>query len=103
MGRHLLVLVLFGLAAAVHASSTLRVGNQVLTAGDSAMRVTELLGKPSFKSHRNGSRNSNRRSRRTRVVTDHTRGELWQYRRGGQVTTVTIVDGRVSDIEEGRL
>ena len=42
-----LIVALFVFSAAVQASSTLRVGSQVLTAGDSRERVTELLGKPS--------------------------------------------------------
>ncbi len=41
-----LVVALFAFSAAVQASSTLRVGSQVLTAGDSRERVVELLGKP---------------------------------------------------------
>ena len=53
--RICLIVVLFVFNAAVQASSTLRVGNQVLTAGDSQERVTELLGKPSSKSHRHAS------------------------------------------------
>ena len=100
MRRYFLALGLLGLAAAVQASSTLRVGNQVLTAGDSAMRVTELLGKPSYKSHRRAARS--RRGQRSRVVNDAARGEQWQYRRGDHVTTVTIVDGRVSVIDDRR-
>lgn len=107
MRRQLLILGLFGLVAAAHASSTLRVGSEVLTAGDSAVRVTELLGKPSYKSHRGGSRSSRSRSnggrgRRSRVMTDSAQGELWQYRRGDRVIAVTIVNGRVSDIDDRR-
>ncbi|MDE2155681.1 MAG: DUF2845 domain-containing protein [Xanthomonadaceae bacterium] len=107
MRRQFLILGLFGLVTTVQASSTLRVGSQVLTAGDSAVRVTELLGKPSYKSHRSGSRGSrSRRSggrgRRTRVVTDSTQGERWQYRRGDRVIAVTIVDGKVADIDDRR-
>jgi len=106
MRRQFLILGLFGLVTVAQASSTLRVGSHVLTAGDSAVRVTELLGKPSYKSHRSGSRN--RRSRRSggrhriRVATDRTQGELWQYRRGNRVIAVTIVDGKVADIDDRR-
>lgn len=89
-------------SAAVHASNTLRVGSQVLTTGDSAVRVTELLGKPSYKSRRRGSVGGGRRGRRARVTTRGAGGEQWQYRRGHHVTIVTIVDGKVSDIEERR-
>ncbi|WP_458070326.1 DUF2845 domain-containing protein [Rhodanobacter sp. BL-MT-08] len=95
-------------SAASHAVSTLRVGNQVLTVGDSEVRVTELLGKPSHKSRSRSSRSTHSRStRRTRggvrVLSNEGLGEKWQYRRDDHVTTVTIVDGRVSDIEDRRL
>ena len=46
------------LSTTVQAVSTLRIGNQVLAAGDSEVRVTELLGKPSHKSRSRGSRSS---------------------------------------------
>lgn len=98
-----LVIALFAFSAIVQASSTLRVGNQVLTAGDSAMRVTELLGKPSYKSRSRGSRQRRGRSRHHRGARDRAAGEHWQYRRGDHVTTVTIVDGTVTDIEDRRL
>lgn len=102
--RRSLIVVLFAFSAAVQASSTLRVGNQVLTAGDSSERVTELLGKPSSKSHKRvpRSRGGGRRGG-VRVVGKDRGGEQWRYRRDGHVTVVTIVDGRVSDIEDDRL
>lgn len=94
-------------STATPAVSTLRVGNQVLTAGDSEVRVTELLGKPSHKFHDRRSRppsaGSRRRSRRVVVLTDESRGEKWQYRRDDHVTTVTIIDGKVSDIDDHRI
>lgn len=101
--RRYLIAALFVFSAAAHASSTLRVGNQVLTAGDSQERVTELLGKPSSKAHTR--RPSSRRSRRggARVLDNRQDGEHWRYRRDGHVTVVTIVDGRVTEIEDHRL
>ncbi|OOG59546.1 DUF2845 domain-containing protein [Rhodanobacter sp. C03] len=105
--RMCLIIALFVFSAAVQASTTLRVGNQVLTAGDSPERVTELLGKPSSKSHKHSSksRGSSRGSRRggVRVVSKDQGGEQWRYRRDGRVTVVTFVDSRVSDIEDHRL
>ena len=106
--RRSLIVVLFAFSATVQASSTLRVGNQVLTAGDSSERVTELLGKPSSKSHKRVPRNrgSGRGGVRrggVRVVSKDRGGEQWRYRRDGHVTVVTIVDGRVSDIQDDRL
>lgn len=98
-----LVIALFAFSAAVHASSTLRIGNQVLSAGDSRERVVELLGKPSSKSHARKSRSHGSRRGGVRVVDDKQGGEQWRYRRDGHVTVVTIVDGRVSEIEDRRL
>ena len=104
--RRCLIIALFVFSAAVQASTTLRVGSQVLTAGDSRERVTELLGKPSSKSHKKSahSRSGSRGSRGgVRVVSKDQGGEQWRYRRGDHVTVVTIVDGRVSDIDDHRL
>lgn len=107
-----LIVIMFVFSAAVQASSTLRVGSQVLTAGDSRERVTELLGKPSSKSHKRSTRSTrSTRSRSSRsggrggvrVLSNDKSGEQWRYRRDGHVTVVTIVDGRVSDIEDERL
>jgi hypothetical protein len=105
------VLVLFAFSAAAQASSSYRVGNELLTAGDSAARATELLGKPSYKSHRSGSGSDSHRrsgshskghSHGTHAATEGAHGEQWQYRRGDRVVTVTIVDGKVSDIDDRR-
>ncbi|MHB1057475.1 MAG: DUF2845 domain-containing protein [Rhodanobacter sp.] len=97
-----LVVALFAFSAAVHASSTLRVGSRVLTAGDSRERVVELLGKPTSKSHARKPHGRGRR-RGVRVLDNRQGGEQWRYRRGDHVTVVTIVDGRVSEIEDRRL
>ncbi len=101
--RMCLIVALFVLSIAVHASSTLRVGNQVLAAGDSQERVTELLGKPSSKSHRRRSHRGGGRRGGIRVIDNHQGGEQWRYHRDGHVTVVTIVDGRVTEIEDRRL
>ncbi|TAL86060.1 MAG: DUF2845 domain-containing protein [Rhodanobacter sp.] len=97
-----LIIGLFAFSAIVQASSTLRIGNQVLTAGDSATRVTALLGKPSYKSRSRSTRQRSGRSRHRRGSRNRAAGEHWQYRRGDHVTTVTIVDGTVIDIEDHR-
>lgn len=104
MRRHLWIIGLLGLCfgMAAQASSTLRVGSQVLTAGDSSERVLALLGKPSSKAHQRSSRNRGRH-RRGGQVADGQGGEQWRYRRGDHVTVVTLVDGKVSNIEDGRL
>lgn len=98
-----LIVALFAFSAAVQASSTLRVGSQVLTAGDSRERVVELLGKPSSKSHKHASHSNSSHHGGVRVVSNDQGGEQWRYRRDGHVTVVTMVDGRVSDIEDDRL
>lgn len=105
MHRHrfagLLACILFACATGAAASDSLRVGSRVLVVGDSAATVTALLGKPSHASHRSGSRSGSRRGRRVRQGSETaTRSEQWQYRRNGKVIVVTIVDGRVSDIDE---
>lgn len=87
-------------STAASASNTLRIGNRVLTTGDSEMRVVELLGKPSRKIHRHAA--TPRRSRGVRVITDAGRGEQWQYRRGNHLTTVIIIDGVVGEIDDRR-
>ena len=91
----------FGLSASAAATDTLRVGNRVLVKGDSAATVIALLGKPTHKSHRRASRNSGRRGKHARLVeATTTGGEQWQYRHNGRVIVVTLIDGRVGDIEE---
>lgn len=95
-----LIAVFLSFSVAAHASSTLRIGNQVLTAGDSQERVTQLLGKPSSKTHKRASR---RRRGGVRVISGGQGGEQWRYRRHDHVTVVTIVAGRVSEIEDHRL
>lgn len=101
------VLVLLLLAFAAHAgSSTLRVGSQVLTVGDSASRVVELLGKPSYKAHKKAAtrsgkvRGGKKSGRRKTFSSRDTGGERWQYRRGNRVTTVIIADGKVIGFED---
>lgn len=102
--RCILIVGLFSMAAVAQASSTLRVGNRVLTAGDSSERVAELLGKPTSKSHQHSSRSGSKRSRGVRVVNRADQaGEQWCYRRDGRSIVVTIIDGRVSDIEDHQL
>ncbi len=99
--RIFLILALFAFSALAQASSTLRVGNQVLTTGDSRERVVDLLGKPSSKSHKRKTRSHS--SRGVRVLDKDRGGEQWRYRRGDHVTVVTIVDGRVTEIDDRRI
>ncbi len=96
-------IALLALSAAVQASSTLRVGNRVLTAGDSRERVVDLLGKPSSKTRVRKTASGGSRRGAVRVVERTQGGERWRYRRGDHVTVVTIVDGRVIEIEDRRI
>jgi hypothetical protein len=69
-----------------HANNTYRVGNQVLTVGDSAVFARSLLGEPQYKE----------------PIEDGFgafRGERWQYQIDGRMATVTIVSGKVGDIQ----
>jgi hypothetical protein len=87
-------IALFVPAFAASAGDTLRVDGQLLVTGDSTARVEELLGRPSHASHRSSSRSRRRGSASTS-------GERWQYRRDGRTITLTIVDDRVANIEQG--
>ncbi|MBD8881410.1 MULTISPECIES: DUF2845 domain-containing protein [Rhodanobacter] len=96
----LLVCLLFVGADRVVATDSLRVGSHVLVVGDSAATVTALLGKPSHKSHAKG-QDKGRHGKRARPLAGKAvSGEQWQYRHDGRVIVVTLVDGRVSDIDE---
>ena len=86
--RRYLLLALLLLSASAYASNTYRVGSEVLTVGDSAVRAMQLMGKPDFKES---------------VESDFGgyQGERWQYLRDdGRVVIITIVNGRVSDIAD---
>jgi hypothetical protein len=86
--RRYLLLALLLLSASAHAANTYRVGSEVLTVGDSAVRAMQMMGKPDFKEP---------------VESDFGgyQGERWQYLRDdGRVVIITIINGRVSDIAD---
>ncbi|MET3652234.1 DUF2845 domain-containing protein [Dyella japonica] len=92
-------------ACVVHAGSgTLRVGSQVLVVGDSATRVTELLGKPSYRTHAkadSGGRSGGKKGKGRKSSSSG--GEQWQYRQGNRIVTIVVADGRVASIrDDGR-
>ncbi|MBB6189661.1 DUF2845 domain-containing protein [Rhodanobacter sp. MP7CTX1] len=100
-----LVLALLAFSAAAQASSSYRVGNELLTAGDSAARAIELLGTPTYKSHRidyHRCDSGSDCSRDVHIAMVGVNVEQWQYLRDDRVVTVTIVDGKVSDIDDRR-
>jgi hypothetical protein len=105
-----LVLALLVFSAAAQASSSYRVGNELLTAGDSAARATELLGTPSYQSRRMDSHRSDGSSdcgrgdcsRDARIAMGVANVEQWQYLRDDRVVIVKIVNGKVVDIDDRR-
>jgi hypothetical protein len=74
------------------AETSLRVGSKVLTIGDSAVRVLQLMGEPAvrafWQSQSGGLPNNQLAS-----------GEQWQYGQDGKTVIITIVGGRVANIE----
>lgn len=93
------------IACVAHAGSgTLRVGSQVLVVGDSAMRVTELLGKPSYRTHAKADAGNHAGGRKGKGRKSSTSGgEQWQYRQGNRIVTILVADGRVTSIrDDGR-
>ena len=70
-------------------SQTLKAyGSDVLTVGDSAVRAMQLLGKPDFKEPVESGYGGYQ-------------GERWQYQRDdGHILTVTVISGKVSEIQD---
>jgi hypothetical protein len=86
--RRLLLVPLLALSLNVFASDTLRVGQQVLSVGDTAVRTIDLLGTPVYKEP-------------VENTFGAYRGERWQYRRDqGHVVVVKIIAGKVAAIED---
>ncbi|WP_243038672.1 DUF2845 domain-containing protein [Dyella sedimenti] len=86
--RRCLAIALLSLSLAAHAGNTYRVGSEVLTVGDSAVRTIQLMGKPDYKEP---------------VESDFGgyQGERWQYLRDdGRIVIVTIISGKVADIQD---
>lgn len=102
--RRIMCLSLLLFACTAHAGSgTLRVGNEVLVVGDTATRVLELLGKPSYRTHAAGSSSTHRSSRKGRRNSGRSAsagGEQWQYRQGSRVVIIVMFDGKVSAIRD---
>jgi len=72
----------------IHANDTLRVEQQVLTVGDTATHAIDLLGTPVYKEP---------------VQNEYGAylGERWQYKRDNdRIVIVTIIGGKVANIEE---
>jgi hypothetical protein len=86
--RRLLMIPLLAWSLSAFASETLRIGQKVLTVGDPAAYVMQLLGTPTYKEP---------------IENYHGafRGERWQYPRSqNRVVIVTIIGGKVVDIKD---
>jgi hypothetical protein len=91
MSRYLIFSLLF-FSVVAHAATSLRVGSKVLTIGDSAVKVQQLMGQPAvrtFVSQPSSSLPNNQ------LVA----GEQWQYAWEGKTIVITIVGGRVTNFE----
>lgn len=76
-------------AAAAGASDTYRSGNRVITVGDSAAKLAQIVGTPAIKEPietRQGGRE----------------GERWQYAVDGKTVTFEVRNGKVASIDERR-
>ncbi len=86
--RYLLLISLLAFSLAAHAGQTLRVGQQVLSVGDTATHAIALLGTPTYKEP-------------VQNKFGAYLGERWQYTRDNDhVVVVTIIAGKVADIED---
>jgi uncharacterized protein YaeQ len=87
-----LALILLLISVSAHTSDSLRVDNKVLTVGDSAVRVLQLMGQPTIRAFQDAQVGALPRNQLAP-------GELWQYERPGMTIIVTIVGGRVAKFE----
>jgi len=107
MRRHLyLVLALSMACSPAHALQSLRIGDRVVAVGDSAARLKALLGEPSSRGTSAGAGKSRVRKNASRGAGDSrekkakANGEQWQYQRNGRITTFTIVNGKIAQIQD---
>lgn len=93
MYRKLIVALACLLAiSSAFAGTSLRVGTKLLTVGDSAVRVRDLMGEPvmrAFLPSQSGGLPNNQLAA----------GEQWQYTQDGKTIVITILGGRVANIE----
>jgi len=104
MRRYLVCIFLLLSAFVVHADSdTLRVGSQVLVVGDSAARVIDLLGRPSYKGHVRSSstQQAKGKGKGRKAATTDSGAEQWQYHDGNRTVSIIMVGGKVSAIRHG--
>ncbi|AGG90528.1 DUF2845 domain-containing protein [Rhodanobacter denitrificans] len=86
--RHPWLISLLAFSLTAQAGQTLRIGQQVLTVGDTAAHAVALLGVPALKEP-------------VENTFGAYLGERWQYtRENGHVVVVTIIGGKVADIDD---
>lgn len=91
MIRYLIFALLLASVTA-HAATSLRVDNKVLTIGDSAVRVIQLMGEPTMRALLHRSSNG---------LPDNqlAPAEQWQYAQNGKTIVITMVGGRATNFE----
>ncbi|GLQ95743.1 DUF2845 domain-containing protein [Dyella mobilis] len=87
MRRYLVLLLCFACTVA-QAATSLRVGSKVLTLGDSATRVQQLMGEPTTRAFT---------FQQVNGMPDNqlAPAEEWQYAQDGKTEIITLVGGRV--------
>lgn len=91
MSRYLLLGLLFASVTA-HAATSLRVNDKVLTVGDSAAYVQQLMGPPTVRTYMH--------ARAGGLPDDQiARGEQWQYVQDNKVEIITIINGRAANFQ----
>ncbi|GAB2560657.1 DUF2845 domain-containing protein [Dyella jejuensis] len=92
MNRHLLFITLLLASITAHAATSLRVGSKVLTIGDSAVHVLQLMGEPTIRTFKQQQANG---------LPDNqlALAEQWQYAQDGKTIVITIVGGRATNFE----
>ncbi|GFZ96647.1 DUF2845 domain-containing protein [Dyella caseinilytica] len=88
-----MVFALLLVSVTVHASSSLRVGSKVLTIGDSAVRVVQLMGQPTVRTFVSEQRPGGLPNNQLAA------GEQWQYAQEGKTIVITIVGGRATKFD----
>lgn len=108
MHRYVLFAILLFCSLNAQALESIRIGSEVLSVGDSAARVKELMGNPVVRArsaaekgaHKSSSKSKSMSVGKSKRETAKEKGEKWQYRREGHTTIFTIANGRVVHIED---
>jgi hypothetical protein len=87
--RALILAVALLAAGAVSASDTFRSGSRVITVGDTAAKLSQIVGTPTLKEPIESKEGGHL-------------GERWQYAIDGKTVTFEIRSGKVASIDERR-